>query len=51
MPAGLIEEDDGVRARGNLGCDLIEMELHRLAVAGRQHQGGTRPKFGTDRSE
>src|SRR6266508_4650658 len=37
MPPGLIEEDDRVRAWGNFGCDFVEVELHGLAVAGRQY--------------
>jgi hypothetical protein len=51
MPPGLIEEDDCVRAERDLGCDLIEMKLHGLAVAGRQHEGGAGPAFRADRTE
>ena len=51
MPAGLIEEHDRVRTWGDLGCDFVEMELHGFAVAGWQHQRGSRPKLGTDRTE
>jgi hypothetical protein len=51
MPAGLIEEDDGVRAGGDLGCDLIKMELHGLAVAGWQHEGGAGTALRADRTE
>ncbi len=51
MPAGLIKEDNGVRSEGNFGCDLVEMELHGFAVAGRQHEGGAGPAFGADRTE
>jgi hypothetical protein len=51
MPAGLIKEDNGVRSGGDFGCDLVEMELHGFAVAGRQHEGGTGSTFGTDRTE
>jgi hypothetical protein len=40
MPSGFIEEDDRVCTRGHLGCDLVEMELHGLAIAGRQHKRG-----------
>src|SRR6266403_2219964 len=47
MPAGLIEEDDRMRARSDLGCDFLKMQLHGLAVAGRQHEGGAGPAFGT----
>ena len=35
VPAGLIEDDDGVGAGGNLGGDLVEMKLHGFAVAER----------------
>jgi hypothetical protein len=33
---------------GDFGCDLVEMELHGFAVAGRQYEGGT---VGADRTE
>src|ERR1700741_2137049 len=32
LPAGLIEDDDGVGARADLGGDLVEMKLHGFAV-------------------
>ena len=51
MPAGLIEEQDCVCSGANLNRDLIEVELHGFAVAGWQHQRGSRPKLGTDRTE
>src|SRR6516165_2916908 len=51
MPAGLIEEQDCVCSGADLGRDLIEMELHGFAVAGWQHQRGSCPKLGTDRTE
>jgi hypothetical protein len=51
MPAGLIKKENGVRSGGDFGCDLIEMELHGFAVAGRQHEGGAGPAFGADRTE
>ena len=41
MPAGLIEDENGVGARGDLGGDLVEMKLHGLGVAGGQHECGT----------
>jgi hypothetical protein len=31
LPPGLIEEENGVSARSDFGCDLIEMKLHGLA--------------------
>jgi hypothetical protein len=49
MPAGLIEQDDGVGSRGDFGCDIVEMELNRFTVAGRQHQRGAGPALGADR--
>ena len=51
VPAGLIEDEDRMSASSDLGGDLIEMKLHGLAVAGGQHQGGTGPEFGADRTE
>ena len=51
MPAGLIEEHDCVCSGADLRRDLIEMELHSFAVAGWQHQRGSRPKLETDRTE
>src|ERR1700683_3053286 len=51
MPAGLIEQHDGVRSRGDFGGDLVEMELHGFSVAGRQHKGGAGPALGADRTE
>ena len=51
MPSGLIKEDNGVRSEGDFGCDLVEMELHGFAVAGRQHEGGAGAAFGADRTE
>ena len=49
--SGLIENENGVCAGGDFRCDFVEMELHGLAVAGGQHQGGTGPKFRADRTE
>ena len=43
-----------MRAECDLGCDLIKMKLHGLAVAGRQHEGGAGPQgqsSGTEPSE
>ena len=51
MPAGLIEEENSVIARSDFGCDLIEVKLHSLGVAGRQHEGSAGSAFGTDRTE
>jgi hypothetical protein len=51
MPTGAVEQQDGVGAGSHCGGDLVEMKLHRLAVAGRQHEGGTSSEFGADRAE
>ena len=40
VPAGLIEDENGMRAGGDLRGDLLEMKLHGFAVAGRQHERG-----------
>ena len=51
MPSGLIDQEDGVGiGRDDLG-DLREVQVHRLAIAGRQDQSGTLAIFGTDGAE
>jgi hypothetical protein len=45
MPTGLIEDDQGVGAGGNLGGDLVEIKLHGLAVAEGKNQRGAGSKF------
>ena len=44
VPAGLIENENGVRARFDLGFDLVEMRLHGFAVADRQDEGDAAPR-------
>jgi hypothetical protein len=39
VPTGLIEDQHGVRAGRDLGCDFSEVQVHCLAVAMRQDQG------------
>ena len=51
VPAGLIEDDDGVGAGGNLGGDLVEMKLHGFAVAEGKNQRGAGSKFRTHGTE
>lgn len=51
VPAGLIEKHDSVCTLGHFGCDLVEMELHGFAIAGRQHEGGAGAALGADRAE
>ena len=51
MPAGLIDEQRGVRARRDLGGDFGEMEVHRLGVAAWHDEGRALAVLGTDRAE
>ena len=51
MPSGLIEDQNGVSARRDLGRDLVEMKLHGFGVAGRQHEGGADPALRAHRTE
>ena len=51
MPSGLIEDENGVSTGGDFGCDFVEVELHGLGIAGRQHEGCARSAFGADRTE
>jgi hypothetical protein len=51
VPAGLIEDENGVRAGGDLGGDLVEMKLHGFTVAHRQHEGGASAAIRADRIE
>ena len=38
MPAGLIDEESGVRAGRDLLGDFGQMQVHRRGVAARQHE-------------
>ena len=38
MPAGLIQDQHGVGAGRDLGCDFGEVQIHRLGVAMRQDE-------------
>ena len=51
MPSGLIEDENGVGAGRDLGGDLVEMKLHGLGVADRQHKRGAGSVLRTDRAE
>ena len=51
VPSGLIEDENGVSTGGDFGCDFVEVKLHGLGVAGRQHEGCARSAFGADRTE
>ena len=46
MPSGLIEDENGVSTGGDFGCDFVEVKLHGLGVAGRQHEGCASSMFG-----
>jgi hypothetical protein len=50
MPARLIEQQHGVRARGHGGGDLGEVQRHPFGVAARQHQRGALALGRTDRA-
>ena len=38
MPAGAVEQDNGVASGCDVATDLGEMQVHRLAVGGRQDE-------------
>src|SRR5215468_4523594 len=42
--AGRIVWRGRVRARSDLGCDFVKMQLHGLAVAGRQYEAAPVPR-------
>lgn len=51
MPAGLIDQEDGVGTRLDDLGDLHKVQVHRLGVAGWQDQGGALALLWTDRTE
>ena len=51
MPASLIEQEDGVGSWSYRFGDLRKMQVHRLAVAGRQDQGCALALLGAHRAE
>jgi len=51
MPPGLIEQQDGMCARGDVKGDLLEVHAHRLAVAPGHHNARDLAISGTDRAE
>jgi hypothetical protein len=51
MPAGLIEEQHGVRAGGDVFGDFGEMQVHRIGVAFGQDEGRALAVLGRDRAE
>src|SRR4051794_16276147 len=51
VPSGLVEQEDGMRARRHGGRDLGEVEAHRLSVAVRQDEAYGLARLGTDSAE
>ena len=51
MPSRLIKDENGMCAGADFGGDLIEVQLHGLAVAGWQNQAGTGTLFRADCAE
>ena len=51
MPAGLIEQQHGVRAGGDVFGDFGEMQVHRIGVAFGQDERRALAVLGRDRAE
>ena len=51
MPAGLIDEKRGVRARRDLGGDFGQVQVHGFGVASGQDKRGAFAILGADRAE
>jgi hypothetical protein len=51
VPAGLIDQKDGVGSGRDRFGDLRQMQVHRFAVTGRQDQGCALALLGADRAE
>lgn len=51
MPAGAIKDEHNTRVRVNLRADLFPVQIHRLGVGFRQHQGGASVARRTDGPE
>ena len=51
VPAGLIDQEDGMGSRRDCFADLRKMQVHCLAIAGRQDQGRALALLGADRAE
>ena len=49
--AGAVDQHDGVCAWRHGAADLVEMQLHCIAVGVRQHQGGSGAAEGADGAE
>jgi len=51
VPAGLVEDNNGMSAGADFARDLGEMQVHGLGVAGRQDQGSAFTPLRADRAE
>ncbi len=51
MPAGAVDDQGSVGAGRDAAADFLKMQVHRLGVDLRQHQGGADGAFRTDRAE
>jgi len=51
MPSGLIENEDSVRAGGDIAADLVKMQLRGLGVGVGHHQGRAGITRGANRTE
>jgi hypothetical protein len=51
MPSGLIEDQDGMRARRDMEGDFLEMHAHGLAVATGHDDASALSLSRTDRTE
>ena len=51
MPSGPVEHQNGVRARGDVARDFVEVELHHLGVGMRKREGRPDASGGADRAE
>ncbi len=51
VPAGLIEKQESMGARVDLGRDFLQMALHGRGIAAWEHEGGASAAFGTDGAE
>ena len=51
MPCCLIQDENGVTLRCNGLGDFLEVEIHRMDVTRRKHEGGPFSLSGADRSE
>src|SRR4051794_15386949 len=51
MPAGAVEDDDGMSAGSDAAADLVEMTLHGVGIGERQDERGPGAPRGADGTE